>query len=233
VGMAPDALTAARGAYLNRRAAASLTSLALVMARLRGPGGCPWDAEQTHASLQVHLLEEAHEVIEAIDAGMTGSELEEELGDVLLQVAFHSQMAADDGRFDLASVAEGIVAKLIRRHPHVFGDVAVEDSAEVLRNWEKIKSDEKVREDPFEGIPNTLPALLATYKTQKRAGALGFSASESDARAELSRALDDGDLGAALFWLVALARALKIDPEGALRKRLAAFRAEIAGDVGH
>lgn len=228
VATAPDSITAARGAYLNRRAAAALTSLALVMARLRGPGGCPWDAEQTHASLVVHLLEEAHEVIEAIDEGSTGPELEEELGDVLLQVAFHSQMAADDGRFDLASVAEGIVGKLIRRHPHVFGDVAVADSAEVLRNWERIKSDEKEREDPFEGIPASLPALLAAYKTQKRASGLGFTASEEEARANLAGALERMEMGNALFWLVALARAKKVDPEGALRKRVAEFRAEVA-----
>ena len=225
VATAPDAMTAARGAYLNRRAAGSLTSLALVMARLRGPGGCPWDAEQSHESLQVHLLEETHEVLEAIDAGATGAELEEELGDVLLQVAFHAQMAADDGRFDLASVAEGIVAKLIRRHPHVFGDVAVADSAEVLRNWERIKSTEKNRTDPFEGIPPALPSLLAAYKVQKRAGGLGFESDEETARRNLAAALDgDGDVGEALFWLVALARARKVDPEAALRKRLTAFR---------
>lgn len=228
VATSPDAMTAARGAYLNRRAAASLTSLALVMARLRGPGGCPWDAEQTHESLQVHLLEESHEVLEAIDAGLTGPELEEELGDVLLQVAFHSEMAAGDGRFDLATVAGGLVAKLIRRHPHVFGDVAVADSAEVLRNWERIKATEKDREDPFEGIPPALPSLLAAYKTQKRAAGLGFELSEDQARERLKSFLDGrGDLGDALFWLVALARVRKIDPEAALRKRVAAFRSEM------
>ncbi|MCA1709881.1 MAG: nucleoside triphosphate pyrophosphohydrolase, partial [Actinobacteria bacterium] len=119
-----DAMTAAIGASIGRRAGKSLSELALVMARLRGPGGCPWDHEQTHESLQVHLLEEAHEVLEAIDEGKIGAELEEELGDLLLQVVFHAQMAADAGRFDIDGVARRIVAKLIHRHPHVFGDRA-------------------------------------------------------------------------------------------------------------
>lgn len=218
----PDALTAARGAYVSRRAAASLGGLAAIMARLRGPGGCPWDAEQTHASLQVHLQEEAHEVLEAIDEGLLGAELEEELGDLLLQVAFHAQMAADDGRFDLASVADSISAKLVRRHPHVFGDVEVSDAAEVVRNWETIKKTEKGRESPFEGIPAGLPALLRAYKMQKRAAGLGFEASLDDsirrAEAELAGTPDEASLGAALFWLVAVARARGIDPEAALRR---------------
>jgi XTP/dITP diphosphohydrolase len=138
----PDSLTAAHGAYVGRRAAASLSSLALVMARLRGPDGCPWDAEQTHQSLETHLLEEANEVLQAIDDGDVGEGLAEELGDLLLQVAFHSQLAADDDRFDVALVADGIVAKLVRRHPHVFGDTAVSGADEVIRNWQTIKKGE-------------------------------------------------------------------------------------------
>ncbi|MGH2753553.1 MAG: MazG family protein [Actinomycetota bacterium] len=230
---APDALTAARGAYVGRRAAGSLGTLAIVMARLRGPDGCPWDAQQTHDSLRVHLLEEAYEVLEAIDRGHTGVELEEELGDLLLQVMFHSQLAADDSRFDIAGVADGIVAKLIRRHPHVFGDVSVEDAAEVIRNWETIKRQEKDagrdNEPPghFEGIPSALPALLAAYKTQKRAAALGFDADESHALDRLAGSWppDGGDLGSALFWLVAVARARGIDPEAALRRAILEFQA--------
>ena len=139
----PDAMTAARGAYLFRRASRSLGALSFVMARLRGPGGCPWDAKQTHASLLPHLREETEEVAEAIEAGTLESELEEELGDVLLQVAFHAQLGADDDRFDLASIADVLIAKLIRRHPHVFGDVTVADADEVIRNWNRIKLEEK------------------------------------------------------------------------------------------
>lgn len=223
---APDALTAAHGAYLARKGSASLGALALVMARLRSADGCPWDQEQTHRSLRIHLLEEAHEVLEAIDDGHVGAELEEELGDLLLQVAFHSQLAADDERFDLAGVADAIVAKLIHRHPHVFGDRSVADADEVVRNWEAIKKDEKDRPGPFDGIPSSLPALLTAYKIQKRAAPLGFQPDEAAASLGLRDALDRKpmDLGAALFWAVALARAEGIDPEGALREEIASFR---------
>ena len=225
----PDAVTAAQGAPIGRRAAATLGSLALVMARLRGPGGCPWDAEQTHESLRVHLLEEAHEVLEAIDLGATGDHLEEELGDLLLQVVFHAQLAADDGRFDVAGVAERIVAKLLHRHPHVFGDVVVSGASDVVANWETIKAAEKQdRSGPFDGIPASLPGLLAAYKTQKRAAALGFEADAEAARARVEEALagsgDAESIGAALFWLVALARSAGVDPEGALAKATLKFR---------
>ncbi|HET7482548.1 MAG TPA: MazG nucleotide pyrophosphohydrolase domain-containing protein, partial [Actinomycetota bacterium] len=136
VSSTPDGLSAAHGAYVVRRAAESLGTLAIVMARLRSADGCPWDREQTHASLQVHLVEETYEVIDAIERDSVGDELAEELGDVLLQVAFHSQLAAEDGRFDLVDVADHIVAKLLRRHPHVFGETVVADADEVVRNWE-------------------------------------------------------------------------------------------------
>ena len=223
----PDAVTAAHGAYIARRGAASLATLALVMARLRSEDGCPWDREQSHASLRVHLLEEAHEVLEAIDSGELGDELEEELGDLLLQVVFHAQLAADDGRFDIAGVADRIVAKLVHRHPHVFGETTVADASEVIRNWESIKKEEKSRSGPFEGLPPSLPALLSAYKSQKRAASLGFQPTAAEARSELSSALesDSPDLGRALFWVVALARAEGTDPEGALREATAAFRA--------
>jgi XTP/dITP diphosphohydrolase len=225
----PDAVTAAQGAPVARRAAARFGSLALVMARLRGPGGCPWDAEQTHESLRVHLLEEAHEVLEAIDSGTLGPELEEELGDLLLQVVFHAQLAADDGRFDVAGVAERIVAKLLHRHPHVFGDVVVGGAADVVANWEAIKAEEKQeRTGPFDGIPPTLPGLLAAYKTQKRAAALGFRPDPDTARRRVAEALarpaDPEALGEALFWLVAVARSAGVDPEGALARATMEFR---------
>ena len=224
---APDPLTAAHGAYLARSGASSLGRLALVMARLRSTDGCPWDQEQTHASLRVHLLEESYEVLDAIDRGELGEELEEELGDLLLQVAFHAQLAADDGRFDLADVADRIVTKLIHRHPHVFGDRSVADADEVVRNWEAIKKDEKSRSGVFEGLPAGLPALLAAFKVQKRAAALGFQPDLAEATRNLEEALaaEDPDLGRALFWLVAVARSEGIDPEGALREATAEFRA--------
>ena len=221
----PDALTAAAGAPIARRGAKSLGELALVMARLRGPGGCPWDHEQTHESLQVHLLEEAHEVLEAIDEGRLGPELEEELGDLLLQVVFHAQMAADDGRFDIDGVARSIVAKLIHRHPHVFSDTSVSGASEVVANWETLKAAEKTeRKGPFDGIPAGLPALLAAHKTQKRAAALGFHPTEDDARAGVEAATGSGDVGEALFWLVALSRAKGVEPEAALRRATKAFQ---------
>jgi len=227
----PDDLTAAYGAPIVRRAAAALGSLVAVMARLRGPEGCPWDREQDHRSLEIHLIEEAHEVLEAIDEGLLGAELEEELGDVLLQVAFHAQMAADDGRFDMAGVAEAITAKLIHRHPHVFGDTPVAGAGEVLANWESLKAEERkiagVAGGPWDGIPAGLPALLAAYKTQKRAAGLGWSPTAEDARKHLEQALADPDgstIGEALFWQVALARSHHIDPEGALRRATSDFR---------
>lgn len=226
----PDELTAAYGAYVGRRAARSLGTLTEVMARLRGPEGCPWDAEQSHESLRIHLLEETYEVLEAIDKGLTGAELREELGDLLLQVMFHAQMAADDSRFDIADVADGIVEKLIRRHPHVFGDVAVKDANEVIRNWETIKKQEKERGDHFEGIPAGLPALLAAYKTQKRAAALGFDADEATALERLEAfAPGVADVGQALFWIVAVARARGEDPEAALREAVHSFQSAIEG----
>jgi XTP/dITP diphosphohydrolase len=143
VATPPDALTAAHGAHVLRESAAALSNAVLIMSRLRSEDGCPWDREQTHESLEVHLLEEAHEVIEAIDTGKTGAELAEELGDLLLQVLFHARLADQDGRFDISSVAVGLVAKLVRRHPHVFGDAVVDGSGEVIANWERIKREEK------------------------------------------------------------------------------------------
>jgi XTP/dITP diphosphohydrolase len=228
VASPPDALTAGHAAPSLRRTAACLADLAAVMARLRSDDGCPWDKEQTHESLQVHLLEEAHEVLETIDAGAEGEELAEELGDLLLQVAFHARLAEQDGRFDLSDVARRIVSKLIARHPHVFGERVVSSAQEVVANWEEIKSAEKGRTGPFEGIPRSLPALAAAYKTQKRAAALGFSATAEEARAWVLESLEREDVGEALFWLVAAARAAGADPEAALRRSLADFKASLA-----
>ncbi len=220
----PDDLSAAHAAPVLRRAMADLGTFVAVMARLRSDDGCPWDREQTHESLLIHLLEEAHEVVEAVEEGKTGTELEEELGDILLQVAFHARLAEQDGRFDLSGVARVVATKLVRRHPHVFGETSVENSDEVVRNWEDIKRHEKDRDGAFEGIPRSLPALLAAYKTQKRAASLGFSPDEARCNAELGAALEAADIGGSLFWLVALARRRGIDPESALTGALASFR---------
>ena len=226
----PDDLTAAQAAPVLRRATAALSGVVAIMARLRSEDGCPWDQEQTHESLKIHLLEEAHEVLEAIDSPES-EDLGEELGDLLLQVVFHSRLAEQEGRFDVADVASALEAKLVLRHPHVFSDVGVSGAAEVLKNWETIKTTEKGRSHPFDGIPRTLPALLKTAKMQKRAAALGFRGAEPEARAHLNDALADAvtreSLGVALFWLVALARTRGIDPEGALGSHLDEFRASL------
>ncbi len=220
----PDALSAVRSAYVMRRAQASFGALVSVMARLRGKDGCPWDAQQTHESLQQHLLEETHEVLEAIDRGMLGTELQDELGDLMLQVLFHSELAAEDGRFDIAGVADAIVSKLVRRHPHVFADTVVRDASEVVSNWEKIKQQERSADtepaasDPFTGIPSGLPALVVASKTFKKAQGLDYSVDQATALARARTALDEQDFGAALLWIVAAARAGHIDAEGALRR---------------
>jgi MazG family protein len=211
-----------------------LLDLVRVMARLRGPGGCPWDREQTHASLARHLLEETHETLDAIDAG-DGDRLREELGDVLLQVVFHAQMAADDGAWDVDDVAQGIVEKLIRRHPHVFGDVEVAGADEVLVNWERIKADEKGEKPLEDDIPETLPALARASKVQRRAAGWGFEWRSVDSAlealkeevGELETHTDadnaEQEIGDVLFATVSVARRLGVDPESALRRTVRGF----------
>jgi XTP/dITP diphosphohydrolase len=214
-----------------RRATAALADVVVVLARLRSPDGCPWDREQTHDSLELNLLEEAHEVLEAIDAGLVEADLEEELGDVLLQVVFHARMAEQDGRFDIAGVAQGLAGKLIHRHPHVFGDTVVAGAAEVLANWEAIKKAEKRRTGPWDGIPSALPALLHASEVQKRALALGIAPSSEEAGRQIRPALEEPatveTVGDALFGMVAAARAAGIDPEGALRRAVLRFRSSL------
>ena len=153
---------------------AALLDLVATETRLRGPDGCPWDREQTHASLARHLVEEAYEVLDAIDEG-DPEHLREELGDLLLQVVFHAQLAEDAGQFDVDGVARAITEKLVRRHPHVFGDLQVASAGEVVRNWEAIKREEEGRTDPMAGIPSALPALQLAAKLQKRAPAGGLA----------------------------------------------------------
>lgn len=223
------------GPVPSSRGGERLLDLVRVMARLRGPGGCPWDHEQTHASLARHLLEETHEVLDAIDADDRDL-LREELGDVLLQVAFHAQIAADDGAWDVDDVAEAIVRKLIRRHPHVFGEVEVSGADEVLLNWERIKTQEKGEERPLEdGIPATLPALARAAKVQRRAAGRGFAWRSVEGAlgalreevAELESPTDadnaEQEIGDVLFATVAVARALGVDAESALRRTTRSF----------
>jgi XTP/dITP diphosphohydrolase len=166
-------------------AVASFRALNEVVERLRAPGGCPWDRAQTHASLRPYLLEETYEVLEAIDEGAAGRELREELGDVLLQVLMHCAIAAEeqDG-FDVGDVAETSRAKMIHRHPHVFGEVTVDGAAEVVVNWERLKRSEKnERLSILEGIPKGLPALALAQGVQKRPARLGFDETPTSADA--------------------------------------------------
>jgi MazG family protein len=205
------------------------------MARLRGPGGCPWDAEQTHASLARHLLEETHEALAAIDDGDLEA-VRDELGDVLLQVVFHAQIAADDGAWDIDDVAERLIDKLVRRHPHVFGEVEVAGADEVLVNWEQIKAAERGGEGDLEDdIPASLPALARASKVQRRAAGFGFDWRTPEAalaklreevdelEAAASHADAEAELGDVLFAAAAVARRLGVDPESALRRTTSTF----------
>ena len=198
---------------------------------LRAPGGCPWDAEQTHASIRRNFLEEAYEVVEAIDE-QNPEHLKEELGDVLLQVLFHARMEQEAGRFGLDDVADGICKKLIFRHPHVFGDVAVSGTGEVLTNWEELKRKEKgqaTNTDALEAVARSLPALWRAEKVQKKAKKAGFDWPDisgaldklSEELSELKQAVAQGtnveeELGDLLFSAVNVSRFLKADPEDAL-----------------
>ena len=201
-----------------------------VVAVLRSDIGCPWDREQDHKSIRNDLIEETYEVIEAIDNN-DKTLLREELGDVLLQVVFHTSIEEDEKSFDMNDVCNDICKKLIHRHPHVFGDVVAETSDKVLENWDKIKSDEKSRSTVYstmESIPPMLPALMRARKVGSRAAKVGFDfKSPMDAltkvdeeRLELADAIDtqnaSEELGDLLFSVVNVARLLKIDPEQAL-----------------
>lgn len=213
---------------------ARLLDLVKVMARLRGPGGCPWDREQTHETLARHLLEEAHELLEAIDLGDSDA-IRDELGDLLLQVVFHAQMASEDGRWDVDDVARRLVEKLVHRHPHVFGDVEVSGAEEVLTNWEKLKAEEGTgsRRDVDEDIPATLPALARASKVQRRAAGWGVEWASPEAVlsalreevAALSGTSDEPEreIGEILFATVAAARKLGVDAESALRRTTRGF----------
>jgi MazG family protein len=232
-------------------AVAALRALNEVVEQLRAPGGCPWDREQTHRSLRPYLLEETYEVLDAIDAADSAT-LREELGDLLLQVLMHSAIAMEeDGGFDIGNVADEVRAKMIHRHPHVFGDVTVDGAASVVVNWEKLKTAEKrERLSLLDGVPAALPALAHAQGVQKRPARVGFdetpttsialdavqsslrrvediagSQTEAERGADWEAdALDTEDaLGDLLFAVVALARRLRVNPEEALRGRAMRF----------
>ncbi len=206
---------------------ASLTALMDVVAHLRAPDGCPWDREQDHRTLRPYLLEEAYEVLEALDRDDVHA-LREELGDLVLQVALHAQIATEYGEFTIADVLAGLIEKLIYRHPHVFGDRTVQSAQEVLQNWEALKSAEKAARgetnsnpDPFEGIPAALPALAKAQKVVKRLRALGGTLpAAEDAWAAWRADPSAKTLGALLLALAAEARDQHVDAETALRETL-------------
>jgi len=215
--------------------------LVQIMARLRGENGCPWDREQTHASIKPYLLEETYEVLESIDEN-DPAKLEEELGDLVLQVVFHAQMADEAGLFTIADVLRGINEKLRRRHPHIFGDVKADTAQEVLFNWEQIKKLEREkaqgRASLLDGVPRELPALLRAHRLQEKASRVGFDWNEArqvfqkveEELAELRAAMEgeqpdrmEAELGDLLFSLVNLGRFIAVNPEEALRKTIARF----------
>lgn len=224
--------------------------LVAIMARLRAPGGCPWDREQTYGSLSQYLLEEAYETFDAIqEAEATGdvSNLKEELGDLLLQVVFHSTIGAEKGDFTIDDVAGGVAQKLVLRHPHVFGDAKLEHAKDVLDNWDTLKANEraasgkktKKRASILDDIPVHFPALLEALKVTTKAAKVGFDWENKDRIfdkldeevAELRSAIDkndtaniDEEIGDLLFVVVNLARRLDVEPETALKKTNRKFR---------
>ena len=210
-----------------------------MVARLRAPDGCPWDREQTHASLRSGLIEESHEVVEAID-GRDDAHLCEELGDLLLQVVMHSRIASEEKRFDFGDVARGITEKLIRRHPHVFGENKLDGTEAVLRQWDEIKRDEKGNKEAsvLDGISSALPALMRSEKVQKKAARVGFDWDNLDGvlskiREEISEVGEaaasgepeaiEEEIGDLLFSVVNLARKAKIDAELSLHRSTGKF----------
>jgi len=213
-----------------------------VMARLRGPGGCPWDREQTRTSLKPFLIEEAYEVLEAIDAGDARA-LSEELGDLLFQVVFHARLAEEQGEFAMRDVLRGLVDKMVSRHPHVFGEAAVSTPGEALAQWETLKQREATasgrRRSVIDGVPRAMPSLVRAQRTQSKAARVGFDwpharAAWEKVREEIDEAGDalaagDRDrireeLGDVLFSLVNAARLASIDAEDALHGATEKFR---------
>ncbi len=222
--------------------------LAAVIHKLRSPGGCPWDREQTHQTLKPMLLEEAYEVVEAIEEG-DDQELSSELGDLLLQVIFHSDIASETNRFTIADVIEKVHDKMIRRHPHVFGDEKAEDSAQVLKNWEAIKAAEKAaagekKSSMLDNVSTAMPGLLEAFQLTTRAARVHFdwpsvndcfekfSEEISELKAEIGKENNEKaiaeEVGDLLFMVVNIARLLNVDPESALKSANRKFRRRFA-----
>jgi tetrapyrrole methylase family protein/MazG family protein len=221
--------------------ATSLEGFQEIVAHLRAPDGCPWDREQTHLSLRPYLLEEAYEVLAALDASDPEA-MREELGDLLLQIVLHAQIANEEGEFRMADIIQGIQSKLVRRHPHVFGDLNVDGVNTVLQNWEKLKAAERKHKGKehasiFDGVPVALPALSQAEQLQARAARVGFEWPElqqvyekvQEELHEIHQAETDEErhweIGDILFAMVNLARTLKVEPESALREASIRFRA--------
>ncbi len=218
--------------------------LVSIMARLRAPGGCEWDRAQTRDDLKKHLIEEAYEVIDAIEA-RDDAMLREELGDLLLQVVFHAQISAEQGNFDMEDICRAINEKLVRRHPHVFGDAKAEDAGEALQNWEAMKNREKNGEGSiFSGVPKQLPALLKAFRVQQKAAQVGFDwdaidqveAKVGEEWREFNEALAGEskdrvreEMGDYLFALVNLCRFLDLDPEDTLQAANRKFMSRFQG----
>jgi ATP diphosphatase len=221
---------------------AALAEAIAIMARLRGPGGCPWDREQTFDSIKRHTLEETYEVFDAIDR-RAWPDLKDELGDLLLQVLFYAQMAEEAGYFSIEDVAANLNAKLIRRHPHIFGDATAETSDDVKQTWDAIKKIEKAGRPQaanyLDEVPRHMPAMLEAFKLGQRAATVGFDWPDADGlfdklaeesaelHAEVAAGADDAiqdELGDLLFTAINLARHLKQEPEFALRRANRKFR---------
>jgi tetrapyrrole methylase family protein/MazG family protein len=217
----------------------NIARLLQIMARLRGPGGCPWDREQTHHSIRHNLIEECYEALDALDAGDTEA-FKDELGDLLLQVVFHAQMASETGKFNFDAVARSINDKLVRRHPHVFGTTTARNSAEVLQQWEAIKKSEKSASSivHLEDLPKHLPALLKADKVQRKVARVGFDWKHvqdvvakveeevrevKDALASKSRKQFEEEVGDLLFAVVNLARFENLQAEELLNRSTAKF----------
>ena len=200
----------------------NINDLLEIMKILRAPGGCPWDAEQTHESIKKNFIEETYEVVEAINKDDKDL-LVEELGDVMLQVVFHAQIEEEKGVFDFDDVADGICKKLIIRHPHVFGDVTVSDSGEVLDNWDAIKrktKHQKTTTEAMNSVPRELPALMSSLKLQSKAAKSGYEKAEdiSSKAEDVKNGVTEENIGELLFAVVNAARKNNIDPEEALTK---------------
>jgi XTP/dITP diphosphohydrolase len=209
--------------------------LVQVMDQLRSPGGCPWDADQTHESLARYLLEETYEALEAMDQGDLGS-LREELGDLLLQVVFHARIAQEtDSTFSLDAIAQGVVDKLVRRHPHVFTDLVVTSNEELEANWAKIKEEEKQRESVTDGVPQAMPALQLATQLIYRARKSGVVAGDSEVKESVREVIGEvsqEQIAALLVATVELAREADIDAESVLRAEMMRYRSRVRESEG-